>query len=92
MTYDKPLKVGKRERYELTGSNLTAWLAGEALLSATVTPNSTYATLFQPADISGSTIGFMLDGVAAGRCKIHIEYATATRSDCVTKFVIVQNC
>ena len=32
-------------RYELTGENLTAWLAGETL-SATVTPDTTKATLF----------------------------------------------
>lgn len=92
MAYEKPLKVGKRERYELTGSNLTTWLAGETLLSATVSPDTAKATLFQPADISGDTIGFLLDGVEAGLCRVHIDYTTATRSDCVTVAVIVKDC
>lgn len=89
MVYEKVLKVGKRERYEL---GLTSWLNGETLLSATVEPNIEFAELFGSVDILDGVIGFFLNGVARGSCKVHINYATATRSDCVTVVVQVQDC
>lgn len=91
MVIQKPLKVGKIERY-FSGSSLTEWLAGEALISATVEPDTDYATLSGSAEIANGVIGFFLTGVSAGKCEVHINYATATRSDCATVYVIVQDC
>ena len=91
MVIQKPLRVGKTERY-FSGSSLAEWLAGETLTSATVEPDTEFATLFGSTDIVDGVIGFFLTGVAAGKCEIHINYATATRSDCVTVYVIVQEC
>ena len=92
-TVDKRLKVGKVDRFQLGGTSLMNWLNGEALLSFTVLPDTEYATLVgTPAEDEPGVIGFLLTGVAAGRCNIHINYATATRSDCATMTVIVNNC
>lgn len=92
-TVDKPLRVGKTDRYQIGGANLLAWLDGEALLSFTVSPDTEYATLVgTPAEDDPGVIGVLLTGVAAGRCNIHVNYATATRSDCATMTVIVKNC
>ena len=92
-TADKPLAVGKTDRYQLGNGNLLTWLSGEALLSFTVEPDTSLATLTgAPAEDEPGVIGFLLTGVAAGRCNIHVNYATATRSDCATMTVIVRNC
>ena len=92
-TADKPLAVGKIDRYQLGGTGLISWLDGEALQSFTVEPDTGYATLAgAPAEDEPGVIGFLLTGVAAGRCNIHVNYATATRSDCATMTVIVRNC
>ena len=92
-TVDKRLKVGKVDRFQLGGPNLISWLNGEALQSFTVDPDTDYATLSGlPAQDQVGVIGFSLSGVSAGRCNIHVNYATATRSDCTTMTVIVENC
>lgn len=89
MIFEKPLRVGKRERYELDISN---WLAGEPLVSATVSPDNNFASLEGIPDLTSGVIGFFLDGVQNGRCKIHVNYATATRTDCAAVTVIVLLC
>ncbi|MDP5205487.1 hypothetical protein ORI99_00280 [Alishewanella sp. SMS9] len=92
-TVDKPLAVGKTDRYQLGDVNLLKWMDGEALTSFTVEPDTAYAALVgSPAEDEPGVIGFLLTGVAAGRCNIHVNYATATRSDCATMTVIVKNC
>lgn len=92
-TANKPLRVGKTDRFQLGGPNLIDWLNGEVLQSFTVEPDTDYAALVgAPAQDQVGVIGFALTGVAAGRCNIHINYATATRSDCATMTVIVNNC
>ena len=90
---DKPLRVGKTDRYQFGGAGLASWLNGESLNSFTVEPDTAYATLVgAPAEDEHGVIGFLLTGVEAGRCNMHINYATATRSDCATMTVIVKNC
>jgi hypothetical protein len=89
MQIPKPLRVGKRERYEVT---IAGWLDGESFISFTVAPDETKATLHGVPDVDGATIGFYLDGVESGTCKVHINYATATRSDCETVRIKVANC
>lgn len=84
----KILRVGKRERYIL---GLAQWLDGEPLTSVYVEPDA-MATLFGVPDIDGSDIGFFLDGAAIGTCQIHVNYATATRTDCRTLTVLVRAC
>jgi hypothetical protein len=92
MVFEKPLRIGKTERYEIAGANLTAWLDGEVLLSATVEPDTTKATLSGSVDFNDGLIGFYLVGVASGGCNVHINYSTATRSDCYTAIIIVSPC
>lgn len=77
MNYEKPLKVGKKERYTL---GLANWLNGEAITSATATPCGAGFTV-ESTDFSGSTVGFFATGATAGRFDVIIAYATATRSD-----------
>ena len=93
MIIDKPLRVGKVDRFQFGGSGLLQWLDGELLQSFTVSPNTDLATLVGvPAEDEPGVIGFFLEGVARGRCKVHINYSTATRSDCATITVSVENC
>ena len=93
MTYDKPLRVGKVERYQFGGGNLLSWLDGETLQSFTVQPDTDFAILVGvPAGDEPGKIGFFLEGVAVGRCQVHISYSTATRSDCATVTVVVSSC
>ena len=90
---DKPLKVGKTDRFYLGGPDLIAWLSGEALKSFTVEPDTDLASLSGvPSLDEPGKIGFFLTGVAPGRCEIHVNYETATRSDCETITVVVKNC
>lgn len=91
MVIQKPLRVGKTERY-YSGASLSEWLAGESLISATVEPDTALATLVGAVGIIDGVIGFFLTGVAIGKCEVHINYSTATRSDCATVFVVVQEC
>jgi hypothetical protein len=84
----KHLRVSKTERYTF---NLSAWLNGEAIATATVTGDAK-ATL-STADISGGVIGWFATGVAKGVSVVHIDYTTATRSDCQTlRIIVVDNC
>ena len=78
MLYDKRLKIGKTERYTF---GLSAWLDGEALTSATVTPCGGGFTVGSSAIESGATIGFFATGVTSGRYDVIFTYSTSTRSD-----------
>jgi hypothetical protein len=85
---DKPVKVNQTERYTF---GLANWLNGEALTGATLTGDS-LATL-SPVDISGPVIGFFATGVTKGVSVVHVDYTTATRSDCATlRIVILSDC
>lgn len=82
----KPVRIGKTERYTL---NLNSWLNGEVLASATVTGDAK-ATL-SASDINGGVIGWFATGVEKGVSAVHVEYSTATRTDCQTIRIIVVN-
>ena len=88
MFIEKPLRVGKRERYEV---DLNNWLDGEALVSATVEPDAK-ATISGAPDLTSGVIGFFIEGAERGSCAVHLNYSTATRTDCYTVFINVTNC
>lgn len=85
---EKPVRVTKTERYTF---DLTAWLKGESIASATLTGDA--KTTLSPTDINGGVIGWFATGVEKGVSVVHIDYTTATRSDCQTlRIVVVNNC
>lgn len=77
MAWDKPVKVGKTERFTL---GLTRWLKGEALIQQTVTSCSTGLQI-KSSGIDGNNVWFLAEGVTEGSAKVIISYATASRSD-----------
>jgi hypothetical protein len=77
MMYGKQLKVGKTERYTF---GLSAWLGGDTLTSATVTPCGAGVTI-GGTTTTGGEVGFLVTGVSGGIISLIIDYATATRSD-----------
>ena len=91
MRFAKPLKVGKVERYQLSGPNLKEWLDGELLTGATVTLGAEAAIVGAP-DFAAGVIGFYATGITAGRCEAHFNYQTATRSDCYSAEIVVLEC
>ena len=84
-TFEKLLKVGKKERYTL---GISSWLGSESLTSATVTACGSLLTI-NSSDYSGSTIGFFATGVTKGSSEVIVSYATATRSDSIKLTVVV---
>ena len=86
--FQKQLRVSKTERYTF---DLVAWLNGETIASAVVTSDD--KTTLSAADISGGIIGWFATGVTKGVSLVHIEYTTATRSDCQSlKIVVIDDC
>jgi hypothetical protein len=84
----KQLRISKTERYTF---NLYGWLNGETIATATVTGDAK-ATL-SVADITGGIIGWFATGVTKGVSLVHIEYTTATRSDCQTlRIIVIDDC
>ena len=84
--------VGKMERFELVGSNLTEWLAGETLSSVTVETDGKAILTGQPI-ISSESANFELTGVTKGGCKVHITYLSSTgRGGCLNIVVNVLPC
>lgn len=89
-TVDKPLKVGKTDSYSLTVSE--EWLNGETISTATITVDGAYLALGTQS-IVGNIIYFYLTGVAVtSGTNIHIDYTTATRSDCDFVRVVIKDC
>lgn len=89
-TIEKILRVGKTDSYSLT-VNLD-WLNGEAILLATPTTDSAYITI-ESTSVVGNIVYMYLTGVAPkGGVDIHIDYTTATRSDCDYVRIIVKEC
>lgn len=84
-TFEKLLKVGKKERYTL---GVSSWLGSESLTSATVVACGSLLTI-NSSDYSGSTIGFFATGVAKGSSEVIVSYETATRSDSIKLKVVV---
>ena len=87
--YEKPLPVGKTGNYTLTVDS--AWLDGEPITSQSATVDSGGATVgITVAD--GNVIQTYLTGVTVGRHEVEFQWATATRSDCLSVFVDVVEC
>lgn len=87
--YQKPLPVGKTGNYTLTVDS--GWLGEESLISQTVTIASGGATVGITTS-SGNVIQTFLTGVEVGRHEVEFEWATATRSDCITVYLDVVEC
>ena len=87
-TFDKEVKVGKIQRYTF---DVTKWLAGDALISASATVEGLKVTV-SACDISAGVIGFFATGVSVGRETVHLSYATSTQSDCDSVGIIVEEC
>lgn len=86
----KPLHVGKVDSYSLTVD--PEWLNGEPILTANVVSDTDYIAV-GATSIVGNIIYMYLTGVAEkGGSDIHIDYTTATRTDCDTVRVIVESC
>lgn len=83
---EKHVRISKTERYTL---NLAAWLDGEVLATSSISGDA--KTTLSVSDINGGVIGWFATGVTKGVSVIHIEYTTATRSDCQTVRIIVVN-
>ncbi len=78
-TQEKILKVGKTDTYSLTISS--EWLNGETIDSAIITVDAAKVTYNSQA-IVDNVIYVSLTGVESGSTTIHIDYTTATRTDC----------
>lgn len=89
LVFDRPLPVGKTGNYILRVD--AAWLGSESVTSATVTVPSGGATVGL-ITTAGTDAQVFLTGVTVGRHKVHFDYATPTRSGCVTTYVEVVNC
>ena len=88
-TVSKELKVGKTDTYSFAVS--TAWLDVETLATATITVDSAKVT-FNSQSIVDNIIFMSLTGVSAGDTIIHIDYTTATRSDCDEFALVLSDC
>ncbi len=87
---EKPLHVGKTDSYSLTVSS--ALLNGEAILTADVTCDPAKATV-GASSIDDNVILVYLTGVeSVSYTDLHFEYTTATRSDCDTPRIAVEDC
>lgn len=87
-TYGRRVKVTKTEAYEL---ELSDWLGPESL--TTVSADSDALTTIVDSVIDGTKLKFRLTGVTAGKSSVLLTFATATRTNCTTRFVeVVENC
>lgn len=86
---EKELKVGKTDTYSLTVSS--AWLASEAIDSATVTADNAKVSYISQ-NIVDNVIFVSLMGVSAGDTVIHFDYTTPTRTDCDAFILILSDC
>ncbi len=88
-TVEKELKVGKTDTYNFTVSAL--WLDGETLDTAVITVDTAKVTL-NSQSIVANVIFMSLTGVSAGDTIIHIDYTTATRTDCDAFALVLSEC
>lgn len=77
-TFQRKVKVGKTESYELDDS---AWAASEVILSLTVLNPDNKVTI-GATTFSGGLMSVTVTGVTVGNAILHFEYTTATRSRC----------
>lgn len=91
VTIPRPLPAGAVDRYWIRLD--LSWMAGATISAAVVTAEDSGVLTIGDTDISGSEIGFMVTGIAAGRSKIHIELTLSDgRSDCKSVVVIISTC
>ena len=88
LTWAKSLKVGKIDRYSI---DLTNWLDGQSIATATMVPASTFATA-GAVSIDGNIISVLITGDNVGVEVFDINYATATRSGCVEAQLLIEAC
>ena len=88
LTWAKSLKVGKVDRYSI---DLTNWLNGQSIISATIAPVTGIATA-GTTSIDGNVISWLITGVGLGVEKFDVAYTTATRSDCEEVQLKVEAC
>lgn len=88
IAWQKPLKVGKVERYSL---DLTNFANGQTITTITFASEGGLSTVGAPV-IDGAIVSALFTGVTAGTDTIAAEYETATRSDCLDIKLIVQDC
>lgn len=88
-TVEKELKVGKTDTYNFTVS--AAWLDGETLDTAVITVDAAKVTL-NSQSIVDNVIFMSLTGVSAGDTVIHIDYTTASRTDCDVFALVLSEC
>ena len=84
----KVLKVGKVDRYSV---DLTSFADGQTLQSAHLQSWLGWLSI-GTADIDGNIISALFTGVTVGTDFIDIEYATATRSDCLKPQLVIKDC
>lgn len=86
--YERKLKVNKTGAYEFDVSN---WANGEPLTSFAVSSDALCTVITQTE--SNGLITFTVTGVSVGVSEIHIEFATATTSDCfVANITVIEDC
>jgi hypothetical protein len=88
-TFERPLKVGKRDNYTLTLSS--GYLDGEVITVATVTTTSALLTIDTVSN-DGVAISALCSGVGVGDAVLDFEWSTATRSGCEKHTVIIEEC
>ena len=88
IAWQKPLKVGKVDRYSV---DITSFADGQAVTAATFVSASSLVSI-GTVDIDGFVISALLTGVTTGTDIIDIEYSTATRSDCLKSQILVKDC
>lgn len=91
LTWQKPLKVGKRDLYTI---DLLSWTENEDILTLIPTSTSTDITIESGVIITDrkgrkSIVGVIVSGLSAGVVVIRLDYSTATRTDYVTINLIV---
>ena len=89
LTVEKSLKVGKTDTYSFTVSS--EWLATETIATAVIAVDGAKVT-YNSQTIVGNVIYMSLTGVATGSTEIHIDYTTATRTDCDAFRLVLEEC
>lgn len=86
--FSKILKVGKENRYSF---DLTVFLAGQTIETASITTDSANLTIGS-TNIDGNIASALFTGVAAGRATIDFEYSTESRSACTKVQIVIAEC
>lgn len=92
LTWNKSLKVGKRDLYTV---DVSSWAEKEDILALIPTTTDTNTVSIESGaiitDSKGvdSIIGVIVTGLSAGMAVIRLDYSTATRTDYVNINLIV---